>query len=127
MVSDDERRRVAAALRAVDAEKLDRDYGVGDGSTHAVLTLCFVAQAAGLHLAPYDFNAVELRDRLANLIEPGDSKGIESDAFNREALLALADEMDRWALMCDHYDRQVSPSAVSKYASRIRELCGVTR
>ena len=43
---------------------------------------------------------------------------------DREALLALADEMDHWALTCDHYDRQVSPLDVTKYARRIRESCG---
>ena len=41
-----------------------------------------------------------------------------------DALLALADEMDKWALTCDHYDRQVSPLEVTKYARRIREACG---
>ena len=43
---------------------------------------------------------------------------------DRVALLMLADEMEKWALTCDHYDRQVSPLDVTKYARRIREACG---
>lgn len=46
-------------------------------------------------------------------------------AVDRDALLALADEMDKWALTCDHYDRRVSPLDVTRYARRIRESCGV--
>ena len=72
MVSDDERRRVAAALRRADAERLDRVYG--KDPSHAPLTLGLVAEAAGLHYAPYEVTAVEVRNRLADLIDP------ESDA-----------------------------------------------
>ena len=68
MVTDDERRRVAAALRRADAERLDRVYG--NDPSHASLTLGLVAEAAGLHYAPYEVTAVEVRNRLADLIEP---------------------------------------------------------
>lgn len=44
---------------------------------------------------------------------------------DREALLALADEMDKWALTCDHYDRRVSPLDVTRYARRVREALEV--
>ena len=50
---------------------------------------------------------------------------LPSASCDRESLLALADEMDKWALICDHYDRQVSPLDVTKYARRIREALGV--
>ena len=51
---------------------------------------------------------------------------VELHPVDRDALLALADEMDKWALICDHYDRQVSPLDVAKYARRIREALGVS-
>lgn len=70
MVSDDERREVAAALRRVGAERIDRVYG--NDPAHPALTLGLVAEAMGLHYAPYEVTAVELRNRLADLIEPGD-------------------------------------------------------
>lgn len=41
-----------------------------------------------------------------------------------DALEALADEMEGWALTCDHYDRRVAPIDVARYAARIREACG---
>ena len=53
------------------------------------------------------------------------SKSVEIHQVDREALLALAEEMDKWAIICDHYDRQVSPLDVTKYARRIREALGV--
>ena len=74
-----------------------------------------------------DVSGRDMCTRLADLIEPGDmSHGCrDTVACDREALLALADEMDKWAITCDHYDRQVSPLDVTKYARRIREACGV--
>lgn len=42
-----------------------------------------------------------------------------------DALAKLADEMEAWALTCDHYDRRVSPIEVTRYARRIREALGV--
>lgn len=48
-----------------------------------------------------------------------------SGGIDRDALLALADEMEAWALTCDHYDRRVAPIEVSRYARRIREALGV--
>lgn len=92
VVTDDERRRVAAALRRADAERLDRVYG--NDPSHAPLTLGLVAEAAGLHYAPYEVTAVEVRNRLADLIDPGDMSQGRRDivACDREALLALADK-----------------------------------
>lgn len=124
--TDDERRRVAAALRRVDAERLDRMYG--NDPSHAPLTLSFVAEAVGLHYAPYEFTAVELRNRLADLIDPDshpDSHpncGTEEVAassvpkFGREAPLALADELEAYRL-------PISGIAVAEH---IREACGET-
>lgn len=46
--------------------------------------------------------------------------------INRDTLLELVDEMDKWALTCDHYDRKVSPIEVTRYANCIREALGVS-
>lgn len=110
--ADDERRRVAAALRMVDAERLDRVYG--NDPRHASLMLSFVAEAAELHYAPYEFTAVELRNHLADLIEP---------SCDRDALLTLADEIERagyneWLYGGDFEQDEI--------ARRIRDACGVT-
>ena len=48
----------------------------------------------------------------------------KAQTCDRDALLALADELEKWSLMCDHCDRQVSPLDVTKYARRIREAVG---
>lgn len=103
MATDDERRRVAARLRRLNAPSM--------------IALMSILDVSGRDMCT----------RLADLIEPGDmSHGCrDTVACDREALLALADEMDKWAITCDHYDRQVSPLDVTKYARRIREACGV--
>ena len=88
----------------------------------------------------------DLFPRLADLIEPSEPKvkcvaevkvdgerleqlvhdaAVELTGIDRDALLSLADEMDKWALTCDHYDRRVSPLDVTRYARRIREALGV--
>lgn len=68
-ISDEQRRAAASKLRGIDAERIDRVYG--GQATHAFLALGYIADAVGLRYTPYDFTAVELRDRLADLIEPG--------------------------------------------------------
>ena len=80
MTTDDERREVARRLRGIDAERLDRVYGMdGEGGECSDpdmakagrnLMLGAIAEAVGLHYAPYYFDASPLRDRLADLIEP---------------------------------------------------------
>ena len=102
-VTDDEKRRVAERLRRLNAPSL--------------IALMSILDVGGRDMCA----------RLADLIEPCDTSQNCRDtvACDRDALLALADEMDKWALTCDHYDRQVSPLNVTKYARRIREACGV--
>lgn len=80
MITDDERREVALRMRGIDAERLDRVYGMdGEGGECSDpdmakagrnLMLGAIAEAVGLHYAPYYFDAAPLRDRLADLIEP---------------------------------------------------------
>ncbi|MBM6756731.1 hypothetical protein H6A18_09475 [Collinsella tanakaei] len=114
MISDNERREIARKLRGIDAERLDRVYGMdGEGgecsdpdmaNAGRNLMLGAIAEAVGLHYAPYYFDAAPLRDRLADLIEPptqcpyyhSDRHRCSAydDVVDREALLALADELD---------------------------------
>lgn len=103
MVTDDERRRVAERLRRLNAPSL--------------IALMSILDVGGRDMCA----------RLADLIEPCNmSHGCrDTVACDRDALLALAGEMDKWALTCDHYDRQVSPLDVTRYAHCIRKACGV--
>ena len=157
MITDEERREVARRLRGIDAERLDRVYGMdGEGGECSDpdtakagrnLMLGAIAEAVGLHFAPYYFDASPLRDRLADLIEPGEPKVkcvaevkidgeqleklvheavVEYAGVDRDALLALADGMD-------HPIRQAVWNQTSgvrrehimaEYARRIREACG---
>ncbi len=101
--TDDERRRVADRLRRLNAPSL--------------IALMSILGVGGRDMC----------DRLADLIEP---KGIESEAFklvesdgfDREALLALADELDEKAESGGYF--LVSPT-LRESARRIREACGV--
>ena len=111
MPTDTERREVARRLRTC-TPPASYTSAQGGGWSH----LCDMALAVGL-TRDENPSAWTLANLLADLIEP---------SCDRDALLALADEMDKWALTCDHYDRQVSPLDVTKYARRIREALGVT-
>ena len=120
--TDDERREVARRLR-----ELARDV---DEVSDFDLARTFGLEAT----SRYGYDSGDVL-RLADLIEPGGNECVpggcplnvrhDNDFIDRDALLALADEMDKWALICDHYDRQVSPLDVAKYARRIREALGV--
>lgn len=150
MATDDERRRVAARLRRADAERLDRVYG--NDPSHAPLTLSLVAEAAGLHYAPYECTAVEVRNRLAYLIDPDTKMAQDSPRrleeveasdgivpqVDRDALMALADELDKNAEViisaarnarftgCGPTMEEAKHDAYEwRYvARRIREACG---
>ena len=113
MVTDDERRRVAAELRGLDR----LEYSMLD-----------VVDATGERYLP------NFPSRLADLIEPPaklydspDSSNIEADmgrepVVDREALLELADHMETYGLgECMAVSMQV---ALDEYARRIREACG---
>ena len=91
MINDTERREVARRLRGIDAERLDRVYGMdGEGGECSDpdmakagrnLMLGAIAEAVGLHYAPYYFDAAPLRDRLADLIEPSCDRDALQDTF----------------------------------------------
>ena len=98
-VTDDERRRVAAALRAESGPSLTK--------------LMWLLGVGGEHLF----------SRLADFIDPdatSDTTKREPDTTkcDREALLALADGL------CDGYPYGLSHGGLEQLARRIREACG---
>ena len=115
--TDDERRRVAERLRGLDYSDLQESL------------ICAYLDALGIK--GYE-DWIGIAHRLADLIEPPsklydspDSSNSEADeghevAIDRDALLALADELEGeglegWAS---------GPINVGEYARRIREACG---
>lgn len=105
MVTDDERRRVAERLRRLNAPSL--------------IALMSILDVGGRDMCA----------RLADLIEPRDmSRGCrDTVACDRDALLALADEMGHpikqavWFQTAGVRREHI----MAEYARRIREACGV--
>ena len=140
-ISDDERREVARRLRELADYCDENEMSLSDDDWPGILSDYIWPEDGGYHIYDDDCR------RLADLIEPSEPKvkcvaevkvdgerleklahdaAAELTGIDRDALLALADKMDKWALTCDHYDRQVSPLDVTKYARRIREALGVS-
>lgn len=73
MPTNEERRYVSSSMRKITHKyprlKSQESYRPPDQSWSCSL-LGRIAEAAGLHYAPYEFEADELCDRLADLIEP---------------------------------------------------------
>lgn len=131
-VTDDERRRVAAALREYRKETTNRGFA----------SLFDILDACGLTY----YDGVVLYDRLADLIDPSEPKvkcvaevkidgerleqlvhdaAVELAGIDRDALLALAEEMIRHTTVCREYSRDVEAMLIDAWVSRIREACGV--
>lgn len=111
MVSDEERRRVAAELRGWEfyyPENLDR-YLCDVFGIPANANAFFTPDIAN----PED---TFIPNVLANYIEP---------SCDRDELLNLAKEMEEFSHTCDHYDWQISPMRLMKFACRIRNALGV--
>lgn len=112
MATDDERRRVAAALRTCILGR-----GFRDRNDAMATLLESVSMAVGLAPA-HDPTMQDLCDRLADLIEP---------TCDREALLALAEEMGHpikqavWNQTAGVRREHI----MAEYARHIREACGV--
>ena len=142
MVSDDERREVAERLRRAWANVPDKN-----SVRHHMRVLYEIYAAVGLNDDGVD--AIDLFDRLADLIEPDEPKvkcvaevkvdgeqleklvhdvAVEYAGVDREALLALADEIDRKSNDGTVNPDPMRPLATSLdlfgYARRIREACG---
>ena len=111
MATDDQRRAAAERLRKARFYTLVGKRDDGLAVEWNVAFMSELADAVGLK----DSVGFEVFDRLADLIDPEERKGLESDAFDRTALLALADDLETYRL-------PISGIAV---AERIREACGV--
>ena len=135
MVTDDERREVASALRTC-TPTISYKSSDGGGWAH----LCDIAIAVGL-TREKDPSAWELAQRLADLIEPESGQNRDSVQIrvqkgpecDREALLALADELEKCAWYfgldfdADEPLRDRLKEASEDFAGcarRIREACG---
>ena len=125
MVSDDERREVAERLRQAWANVPD-----ANPARHHLRVLYEIYAAVGLNDDGVD--AIDLFDRLADLIDPDCEEGRYSVArtarpVDREALLALADELecDGDCNGCD-MGGGIWCGAQVYAARRIREALGVT-
>lgn len=115
MVTDDERREVARRLRRAWTNVPDKNP-----VRHHMRVLYEIYAAVGLNDDGVD--AIDLFDRLADLIDPDCREGARPPRpVDREALLALAEEIeDNDVTYC------VSTQYVlDSYASRIREALGV--
>ena len=125
MVTDDERREVAARLR---------ELHLGGGSKDLIeLTLSDAIGAWRESGMSWDF----ITERLADLIDPDCEEGRYSVArtvrpVDRGALLALADEIEYGASSDDGEYHDLPATMVAavarkqmEYARRIREACGM--
>ena len=140
MVTDDERREVARRLR-----KLHLGGGSKDLIERTLSDAIGAWRKSGMS---WDF----ITERLADLIEPGEPKvrcvaevkidgekleklahdaAVELTGIDRDALLALADEMEMAAPdyslweVCEGTERSITDE-VADFARRIREALGVT-
>ena len=91
MVSDDERREVSARLRTC-TPPASYTSAQGGGWSH----LCDMALAVGL-TREEDPSAWTLANRLADLIEPSDHIGDPDKMVDLDALLKLAEELEKCA------------------------------
>ena len=116
-VTDDERRRVAAALRGLTSnvyglrksyESEDLSILCDDQADYYQMCKAVCGYLPPEHMHPCDYE--ELHFLLADLIEP---------SCDREALLALADDL------CGEYPYGLSHGGLEQLARRIREACGV--
>ena len=138
MVTDDERRRVAARLRMSDER---------DAAGFVDCLLAEVVRCREFCEAPCEECHARLLGELADLIEPSDQKvkcvaevkvdgerleqlvhdaAVELTGIDRDALLALADEMKEKVLVYDRLGLRVPTRDVMGYADRIREALGVS-
>lgn len=133
MPTDDERREVAARLRGIDAERLDRERLLAIATVMAADSVRSAKQGSSvspvyiLHAARNIAEACgetfgSIRNR--ELAKWGTSIVPKETIVDLDALLKLADEMDRSAHESEAYFAGVHPVDILEYARRIREACG---
>ena len=124
MPTDTERREVAERLRRAWANVPDKNP-----VRHHMRVLYEIYAVVGLNDDRVD--AIDLFDRLADLIEPDDHFADTGEKVDRDALLRLADEMEEFGnlpvkhpgirvLHNDDFSRELG------YARRIRKALGVS-
>ena len=122
-MTDEERSEVARRLRGIK----DTREGCGHDLCCDLWSAVFDSDYRCTDLC--DECEVAVLNSLADLIEPGDmSHGcLDTVACDREALLALADEMQGYADGAASGDGfpYVNAGSLWSYADRIREACGV--
>ena len=138
MATDDERRRVAAALREY------ASFDCEDEGEEECLVDCADWGERVINLLDCGDTEKECYTCLADLIEPSESvkcvaevkvdgeklEGLVRDAVaecagvDREALLALADELTSMLTLEAYVNRPREYDVVSDVARRIREACG---
>ena len=135
MPTDDERREVAARLRGIDAERLDRERLLAIATVMAADSVRSVKQGSSvspvyiLHAARNIAEACgetfgSIRNR--ELAKWGTSIVPKETIVDRDALLRLARYMDKDVAEAEaHFSNVISTKSVSDYARRIREACGV--
>ena len=125
-VTDDERREVAERLRRAWTNVPDKNP-----VRHHMRVLYEIYAAVGLNDDGVD--AIDLFDRLADLIEPGPTSSDKAPTFDRNALLALADTLgsasgelcDGCALKDGCAGATCALGVAHEAARRIREALGV--
>ena len=114
MISDEERREVARRLREM-----------GEELGSSVLLWYNIAKILGVRTATDGKTAC---DMLADLIEPSDHIGDSDKMVDRDALLALAEDVAYSAAMATAVDASKSAEMLAELlldiARRIREACG---
>ena len=139
MTTDEERREAARRLREDAKRYLLEGRFCSNEMPHRL------AKAIECRYVGAGPQISELFPRLADLIDPGELKTTciaevkiegekldevvnraiaEYTGIDRDALLALADEMDRSAHESEAYFAGVYPVDILEYAHRIREACG---
>ena len=122
MTSDDERREVAERLRRAWANVSDKNP-----VRHHMRVLYEIYAAVGLNDDGVD--AIDLFDRLADLIDPDCDEGRYSVArtvrpVDRDALLELADAVHGMGVDCDAKENYAFGCTLQAIAERIREAVG---
>ena len=133
MITDEERREVARKLREVNPYR-NQSYTVPyNRYTPASEYLSELAGALG-YSPENDVSRLEFQSRLADLIEPprqcpyyhSDRHRCSAydDVVDRDALLALADEMDAYSIQ---FGTGLQACTIQAWAFSIRESLGVSK
>lgn len=125
-MTNEERREVARRLSKTRVERYN-----------SILSGIHLGESVGVCaqiVSPHEDQVRAAADRLADLIEPSGHECVpgecplnvhhDNDFIDREALLALADEVDSMERVVYHNEVRVSDEALVSITRRIREACG---